>query len=78
MLAFAERAYAIDEETAQRLIAAGHRPEPVGAEFEPRKTILLVPRDALVDAGSSAREIPVALGEELLAAERLALIRFGA
>jgi hypothetical protein len=74
-LADASAAYVLPREEADRLVAEGHRVEPVGAELEPPKLILIVPRARLARI-ESARPIPLRLGAELFAAERLALTPF--
>lgn len=75
VLADASAAYVIPRDEAQRLVAEGHRTEPVGEEIEPPKLIVFVPADRLARI-ASARPVPVRLTGEVLAAECLALIPF--
>ncbi len=75
VLADARSAYEIADEDARRLVAEGYRPERCGAELSPAKTLLFVERDRLARV-ASAREIPVGLGPEFLAARSVALVRF--
>jgi hypothetical protein len=74
-LADAARAYVLTEADAHALLAEGYRPEPVGAELEPTKTIIFAPAERIARA-ASAREIPVSLQAEMLEARRIALLRF--
>lgn len=75
LLTLASEAYLITAEEASRLIAEGHRPDPVGEELEPRRIILVLPRErvAMID---SARRTAVRLNAEVLAAQYLALVPF--
>lgn len=75
VLADASAAFVIPPDEGRRLIAEGHRPEPVGDELTPPRLILFVeaPRLARID---SARPVAVRLSRELLAAECLALVPF--
>jgi len=75
VLAEASSAWAVPEEVCGRLIAEGHVPEPVGAELEPRKTILFLP-EPLVERIPERRPLPLRLGPELLSARHIALVRF--
>jgi hypothetical protein len=75
LLAGARAAFAVPEAEARRLVAEGHRPEPVGEELEPPKTILFVTRERL-EGIAERRELPVRLGSELLAARFLVLVAF--
>ena len=77
VLAFAKEAYAIPPEEAVRLIAEGHRPEPLGHELEPSRVILFVTAERVVGI-VAARPLAVRLSAELLAAECLALVPFEA
>ena len=72
MLTDADAAYAVSGEDARALIAEGCRPEPVGAELNPPKTVVFVPHERLPRL-PSARPVPLRLGIDLLAAEHLAL-----
>jgi len=71
-LADASTAFEIPPEEADRLIAEGHRVEPVGEAFEPRKVILIVPADRMARV-PGARPVPLRLGPDLLQARYLAL-----
>lgn len=75
LLADASAAYVIPSDEARRLIAEGYRAEPVGAEIEPPKLIVIVPAGRIAQI-ASARPVPVRLGGEWLSAECLALTPF--
>jgi len=75
VLADARFAYAISDEDARQLVAEGFTPEPVGAELEPGKTIVFVPRER-IDAIAAKTALRVALDAELLGARAIALVRF--
>ena len=75
VLTDASAAYVIPADEARRLIAEGYRAEPVGAEIEPPKLIVIVPAARLAQI-ASARPVPVRLGREWLSAECLALTPF--
>ena len=75
VLAEAQSAYVIAGSEAEKLVAEGFRPEPVGTELQPPKVILFVPAERAAQI-AGAREIPVRLGAALLEAPALALIRF--
>jgi hypothetical protein len=75
ILADAAAAYVIPESEAERLVAEGFPPEPVGRELEPAKVILFLPAERVARL-AGAREIPVRLEVELLEAPALALVRF--
>jgi hypothetical protein len=77
VLAFASEAYALPRDEAERLIAEGYRPEPVGQELEPPRVILLVPRERVAGI-ATARPLAVRLSAEMLSAECLALVPFEA
>ena len=72
VLTDADEAYAVSGEDATALIAEGCRPEPVGAELSPPKTVVFVPHERLARL-PSARRVPLRLSIDLLAAEHLAL-----
>jgi hypothetical protein len=74
-LAFAKEAYALPPDEAERLIAEGHRPEPVGRELEPPRVILFVPAER-VERIATASPLAVRLDAEMLAAKCLALVPF--
>lgn len=75
VLADASAAYVVPEDEAQRLIAEGHRIEPVGSELQPPKIILLVPASRAAQL-ASAQPVPVRLGAPLLAASCLVITPF--
>jgi hypothetical protein len=75
VLADAREAHAISADDANRLIAEGYRPEPVGQELAPPRVILFLPPDRVAGL-ASARPLPVRLDAELLSAECLALVPF--
>ena len=75
VLTFAREAYALPADEAKRLLAEGHRPEPVGQELEPQRVILFVPA-ARVARIASARRLAIRLSAELLSAKCLALVPF--
>ena len=75
VLAFASEAYALPPDEAERLIAEGHQPEPVGRELEPPRVIVFVAPERVASI-ASARPLAVRLSAELLAAECLALVAF--
>lgn len=75
VLADASAAYVITRGEAERLVAEGHRIEPIGQEIEPPKLIVLAPAGRVAQM-ASARPVPVRLGVEVLAAECLVLIPF--
>jgi hypothetical protein len=75
VLTEAQEAYAISEEAAKALIAEGHRPEPVGAELEPPRTILFVDPGRLA-AIPDRQRLAVRLSAQLLSARWVVLIRF--
>jgi len=75
VLAPAREAYAIPRDEAERLIAEGHRPDPVGRELEPPRVILLVPAERVVRT-VSAHPLEVRLSAEMLTAPCLALVPF--
>jgi len=77
VLTFASEAYSLARDEAARLIAEGHRPEPVGQELEPPRVILFVPAERVARI-PSAHRLPVRLSAESLAAECLALVPFEA
>ena len=77
MLTFAKEAYALPPGEAERLVAEGYRPEPVGRELEPNRVILFLP-SAEVAKVASARPLTVRLSAEVLAARCLALVPFDA
>ena len=77
VLADAREAYVISADEANRLIAEGCQPEPVGRELAPPRIILLLPRERVARL-ASARPLAVHLNADLLSAECLALVPFEA
>jgi hypothetical protein len=77
LLALTSRAYAVPRQEAERLIAEGCRPDPVGWELAPSRLILVVPPSRAAQI-PSARPLAVRLSAELLAAECLVLVPFPA
>lgn len=75
VLTDADATYTVSGEDASTLATEGYRPEPVGAELNPPKTIVFVPRERLAGL-PSARPVPLKLGIDLLAAEYLVLTPF--
>jgi hypothetical protein len=77
LLADAADAYAISPEVVEELIAEGYQPDPVGAEFQPPKTIIVIPRER-VGRIPAVRPLTLRLGGELLLADHFVLIPFTA
>ena len=77
LLASASEAYAITRDEADRLIAEGCLPEPIGQELAPPRLIFLLPPGRAAGI-ASARPLAVRLNVELLAAESLVLVPFPA
>ena len=75
LLAFTSAAYAVPCAEAARLVAEGHRPEPVGQELAPSRLILVVSPGRAAQI-PSARPLAVRLSAELLAAECLVVVPF--
>jgi hypothetical protein len=75
VLANASAAFVITADEARRLMAEGHRAEPVGNELEPPKLIVFAPTDRVAQI-ASARAVPVQLTSQLLEAKCLALTPF--
>jgi hypothetical protein len=75
VLAAASAAYAIPPDEARRLVAEGHRPEPVGLELEPPRLLLFVPAERVAQI-PSARPVALRLSAELLSSDCLALVPF--
>lgn len=74
-LAGAREVYALPPDEAERLVAEGCRPEPVGLELEPPRVLLVVSAERVAQI-RSARPLAVRLSAELLSAECLALVPF--
>ena len=75
VLAAASEAYALPPDEAERLIAEGHQPEPVGGELEPPRLLFFVASERVARI-ASARPLAVRLSAELLSADCLALVPF--
>ena len=76
-LADAREIWVVSPQDAGQLAAEGYPVDPVGEELAPPKKILRVPAGRVARV-PSAREIPLRLGAELLAAEGLVLVPFPA
>jgi hypothetical protein len=75
VLAQAAEAYVVSAEDVRRLVEDGHRPEPAGDALQPPKVIVFAtPERGAHIAG--ARQVPVRLGGDLLAADHLVLVPF--
>jgi len=77
VLAAANEVYALPPDEAQRLVAEGCTPEPVGLELEPPRLLLFVSAERVAQI-PSARPLAVRLSADLLSAECLALVPFAA
>jgi hypothetical protein len=75
LLSDAREAWSLSAEDASRLITEGFGPEHVGLELEPPLTILVLPEDRLRTL-ASRRRVALRLGQELLAARQLAIVRW--
>ena len=75
VLADTRAAWAIPRAEADRLLAEGFLPEPVGHELAPPKLIVFAPADRIARI-AGARPLAVRLGAGLLQADCLALSRF--
>lgn len=73
LLAESRLVFVTSEEVAQQLLAEGFRPETVGRELFPQKTMIAVPA-ARAERLAEARSIPVRLGADLLSARFLVLV----
>lgn len=76
LLADADRAFEISSDDAECLHAEGYAADAVGQELQPPKRIIVVP-ETRVTALGSARELPVSLGAQMLAARCIVLVPFG-
>jgi hypothetical protein len=65
----------VSPEEADKLVAEGFEPDPVGAELAPPKRLLVVPRQR-ADTLASGRTVQVRLGVELLQARDIVLVPF--
>ncbi len=75
LLADAGHAYAVSSHDAARLRDEGFAIEAVGNALQPPKIIVCAPQDRVASL-TSAREVPVSLGSDLLDAECLVLVPF--
>jgi hypothetical protein len=75
LLAGSSQAYVVSEHEAAQLRNEGFRVDPVGRELEPPKVIVIAGAQR-VAALTSAREVPVCLGGELLSGTNLVLVPF--
>jgi hypothetical protein len=76
LLADAEHAYVISDESLEKLLASGGaHVEPVGLRLDPPKKLLFVTAHQLALL-PDYREIPVNLGADFLAARNVALVAF--
>jgi hypothetical protein len=76
-LAFAKEAYVVPQAEAERLVAEGHPPEPVGGELVPPRLIVCVPAERAARI-EGARPAAVRLSADVLGAEALVLVPFPA
>lgn len=74
VLAEAAAAWSVPEREIRRLQPEGYPSEPVGAELEPPKEILWVPRE-VAEKLPDAESLPLRLGPEVLGARFLVLVR---
>ena len=74
-LAHSEAIWQVSEDTVAILVAEGYAPDPCGAELEPPKTLIRVPRERL-ECLRGARSLPVTLGAEFLAARCVVAVGF--
>ena len=75
LLAYSERALAVDDAELQALVAEGVALDPVGAALEPQLRIAVVSADRAARL-ASATPLPLRLGEPLLRSKNLVLVRF--
>jgi hypothetical protein len=76
LFALTRRAWAITEEDAAALVAAGHQPHSVGLAFEPPLRLFVI-SDRQARALPGALEIALQASPELLTHHNLALVPFG-
>lgn len=74
LLARAEEAWAISAASMEALVERGAKPEPVGRELQPAKTIVFARREELP---SDARPLVVRLDAAMLEARWVVLVPFG-
>jgi hypothetical protein len=75
VLADAAEAYVVSSAGMRQLLDAGHTALDVGREFSPPKTIVFTDREQIARL-PEARQVPVRLSADVLAAEHLALVPF--
>jgi len=75
LLAGSSAVFEIPSSEIESLTAEGCTEEPVGLELEPPKAIMFVTAER-AERIAGARQLPVKIGTELLAARCLALVRF--
>lgn len=75
LLADTRTCWEIPDSAAAQLIAEGFHPEPVGAELEPPKNLLVLPPER-IEAIPGRTALRIGLSPELLAARSLALEPF--
>jgi hypothetical protein len=75
LLADASDAYVLSPEMAAELIAEGFQPASVGAEFQPRKVIIVIPRERVARI-PGVRPVALRLAGDLLMADHIALVPF--
>lgn len=76
VLTGAEMAFAISDDDAAALITEGFSADPVGAELQPPRMIVAVPRTR-AERIPSRRPLAVRLDAEMLAARAVVVVRFG-
>ena len=75
VLTHARRAWAIQDDDAERLIAAGHSPDPAGLELQPARRLFFL-SEAEIASLSSAQPVLLRASVELLNCRNLALVPF--
>ncbi len=75
LLALCEEAYVLTEVDLDSLLATGFRLHPVGSEFLPARSILLLPQDRRAE-GAELPRLPIRLGSGVLTLPRIAVVPF--
>ncbi|MGH9362625.1 MAG: hypothetical protein ACRD2T_11985, partial [Thermoanaerobaculia bacterium] len=75
LLALSASAWSVPEAEARRLLDEGYAADPVGAQLEPPKVLVVVPEERLREIPERT-PLPMRLGPELLAARWVALVPF--
>ncbi len=75
LLALSRSAWALSDSDAERLVAAGCSPHPVGLELEPPRKLFVIAEEQLASL-ASAREVPLRASAEILGCRALALVPF--